>query len=142
MRTIQKLELSSGIAALLAGVFQIIFFVFTVEQGDDHSTVAIIIYGILFLLLPLIIINVCTYFHVTKNNMIGFGILLILGSIFVCFFGFLAIAGFLLGHEMKTITVIGIFVSLLPVFLVVCTILFSLFNIASSPSSNKDIILQ
>ena len=140
MRTIQKLELSSGIAALLAGVFQIIFFVFTPERGEDNTTTIIITYGIIYLLFPLIIIFISTCFHVTKNNMVGFGILLVLGSAFICFFGFLSIAGFLIGHEMKTYTVIGIFVSLLPVLLVACTMFFSLLNTASSPSSKDNYI--
>ncbi len=140
MRTIQKLELSSGIAALLAGIFQIMFFVSTVEQGDDHSTIVVIIYGVIFLLLPLIIINVCTYFHISQKSKVSFAVILILGGIFVCFFGFLILFGLLIGPPMKTPTLIGVICLVSQCFLIICTMLFAIINTASLPSPKDNYI--
>jgi hypothetical protein len=139
MRTIQKLELSSSIAALLAGVLQIAFFVFTSEQSEDNSATIITIYGIIYLLFPLMIIGASTYFHAVKQSMIGFGILLVLGSVFVCFFGVLFLFGLLFGGGVKNY-VISMLISALPSFFIFFTMLFAIIN--AGTSSNKDMILQ
>ncbi len=139
MRTIQKLELSSGIAALLAAFVQFVFSVFFQEHSKNDSLIINLGFSFVVLVLPVIFILLGTYFHSTQGNIIGFGFLLFFSIIFLCFWGVIAFFGLLFGGGVKNYA-ISMFILVLPSFFIICTMLFAIINAALS--SNKDMVLH
>jgi hypothetical protein len=130
MKTIQKLEFTFSLIALFSAIVQVLFFIFMPDRSKDDSTPLILIYSFLFVFIPIIIIIIGTYFHAFKENMIGFGVLLFICIIFICFYGFLFLVGFLTGREMKlsATSVTWMIVWILPSFFVACTMILAIIN--------------
>jgi hypothetical protein len=138
MRTIQKLELSSGIAALLAGVIQMIFSVFFQEHDENDTVIVNLVFSFLVLVLPVIAIFLGTYFHSTKGNMIGFGFLIFFSIIFLCFWGVITFFGLLFGGGVKNYA-ISMFILALPSFFVAFTMVFAIANTVKSSLRNYSV---
>jgi hypothetical protein len=141
MRTIQKLEFTFSLIALFSAIVQVLFFIFMPDRSKDDSTPLMLIYSFLFVFIPIIIIIIGTYFHAFKENIIGFGVILLFSGTFICFYGFLFLVGFLTGREMKlsASSITWMIIWILPSFFVACTMIFAIIN-ALKAFFKKDLI--
>ena len=138
MKNIQKLEIYSAIAMLVATLIHFFWFVFSLEGRSGNEFIGMLIVGLLFLLYPSFVIFVGTYLHIAKQSGIGFGILLVFGSIFICLYGYLFLVGLLWRTQLTPSSFIWLIMWILPSFFVFTTMLFALINtIGLSPKNDK-----
>jgi FtsH-binding integral membrane protein len=137
MKTVQKLEFYSGIGVLFAALFQIIGFVFYMPRSEESSLAIILILAFIFVGFPCIAIYIGAYLHATKRNNTGFVILLFVGSIFLCLYGYIILLSLSVGPEMNRGAIIGLIIWLIPSFFVGLTLIFAIIN-AFTFKSNKN----
>lgn len=128
MKTAQKLELYSSISILVAASLQLLLYVFYVPSEGKNSVSIILSYAFC-LFFPSILIFVGTYIQVIEEKTIGFVIVLFFGMVFVCFFGFFVMLGFLVGQRITSGETI---IALFPSFFVICTMIFASINVVKS----------
>jgi hypothetical protein len=136
VKTVQKLELYSGVAALFAAIFQLLFSTFVNESSEVQSLSIILIFAFIVLIFPVSIIFTGAYMHAVKRNNTGFGILLFFGSLFICFWGYFIFFGLLIGSASKFYTVSMISL-ILPSFFVGCTMIFAIIYKLSNQKDAK-----
>ncbi len=137
MKNIQKLEFYSSVAAIFAAFFQLVFVFFFESHSKDDSIILLAIYGIAFVVFPVVVIFVGSYLHTVYENKIGLGLLLTFGSLFICLYGYIVLVGILAGVVMNKAAMINTVILLLPSFFVGCTMTFAVIN-ALSASSKKN----
>jgi cation transport ATPase len=131
MKTVQKLELCFSIAVLFAIIFQLFSSIFVSENAIMEALFMILTYGVIFLIIPSITIFIGTYVHAVKGNIIGFAVLMVFGTIFLCFWGIFIFFGLLVGPPPKYY-IVSITSLMLPSFFVGCTMILAVTNVLSS----------
>jgi hypothetical protein len=126
MRTIQKYEFNSSIAAIIASIVQIVFFVFVAERNNNEPVFPLLFIGFAFVIFPTIVISICSHLHIKEGSKVSFGIVLSLGIIFVCVHW---VRAFL--HSYMGAGVALMLVAILPGFFVACTVIFAIMNSSS-----------
>ena len=126
MRTIQKYQFNSSVAAVIASIVQILYFVFASERNNNEPVFPLLFIGFAFVIFPTIVISICSYLHINEGSKVSFGIILSLGIIFVCLHW---VRAFL--HSYMGAGVALMFVAILPGFFVACTVIFAIINSSS-----------
>jgi hypothetical protein len=129
MRTIQKYEFYSSVAAIVAAIVQIAFFVFVAERSNNEFPLLFL--GFAFVIFPTIVISICSHLHINEGSKISFVIILSLGIVFVCFYTCVVLLGVLVGVEMNIAAIFGLLAWVLPIFFVACTVIFAMMNSSS-----------
>ena len=132
MKTVQKLEFYSSITVLFAAILQFLLFIFYMPHDEESSVFVLLAYACLFLFLPATTIFIGSYIQIMKKNDIGFVIVLFFGFIFVCFYAFFPLIGFLMGQQINKNAIRGTIIWLFPSFFVICTMIFASINVIKS----------
>jgi hypothetical protein len=126
MRTIQKYEFYSSVAAIVAAIVQIAFFVFVAERSNNEPVFPLLFLGFAFVIFPTIVISICSHLHINEGSKISFVIILSLGIVFVCIHGARALLHSYMGADLDLMIV-----AILPTLFVACTVIFTIMNESS-----------
>ncbi len=126
MRTIQKYQFNSSVAAVIASIAQIVFFVFIAERNNNEPAFPLLFIGFAFVIFPTIVIFICSYLHINEGSKISFGIILSLGIVFICIHWVRALLHSYMGAE-----VVLMIVAILPGFFTAFTVIFAIMNSSS-----------